>query len=362
MAFRFEVQLLGLCHFIENETTKEEPVRHLCVLLPDLWDREGFGAGHQSRLIYDQSRLARAPVDDHSLRMRELYRERVTFRYFYEGDRPGSERPGRGLNGSYGQTIEMGRLLGDCSKARADVVSNIPPDIVSVQVLFDRGEVSPSVERNGPQWRVPFGLGASEETVATPEHVLISEAGLEAVEVFIEKFPLPGEAVGGVSEILRFDRGTDPITLTFTADCQLAVGALRLRRPLESDEPDADFAAHYLFLSVDDQKRLKAGRRKVANADSPDAVRDSPDIEEPFPLPIQVARKRKPADAKAKADFEMFPLSGHVIKIDGTLLSRAVGFQEHGGGASDCQNCQGCKRPLTEVESYFWPRRSGFGK
>jgi len=309
MPFIFKVQMLGLCHFVENSDPNPNRPR-LCVLLPGLGDDQDLGPKHLPRLIYNANHLKVPPIPPYTrLRVRPLIRERVTFRLTPAA--PLVNQLPTPLSLVRTQMVRMSEIGSTFDTGLDRIVSSDPPDIVAAQIFLGHGTLKES--KVGCKWDIPRAEGGSSKRVV-PGFVHVEEAGLSQVEVTISSFG--NRNAQTQPETLVFESGTSKvIALTLTADCSLTEGLINLIPRPAIGTLDKDFAAHYRLLSKDAHDGLA---RKLRFRSFLSMFRDSEER-----LSHHVPRL-------------VAPSRGLVLEPSGEIVESNVAL-----GGSDCQNSVG---------------------
>lgn len=239
MGFTVKIQMLGLCHFVENSG---DGAVKLAAILPDLSADQVLGPKHQPRLIYYANHLQTPPDPPYTrLRSRPLIRERVTFR-FVPADCSTLDPPSLSPSGG---TVRMSEIAQGCDTGLDGIVSPTPPDIVAAQAFFEQGQLMDSLV--GSELEIPHAQDGNSEQRMVPGFVYVEVKNLSSVEVYIREFK---NLRNGPYETMIFQPLDDSevLALTITADCSLVEGSNNLPPRVEGTL-DRDFAAHYGLLS-----------------------------------------------------------------------------------------------------------------
>lgn len=237
MPFNFRVQMLGLCHFIENAASDRRC--KLCVLMPVV-PADISQTRHEPRLIYSPNDLLAPPAQAaRQLTTADLANRRVTFRF--KATQGGSLPAGRLLTGGLRETVAIEEILRSGPHTYVNFATDPPDQAVAAEILFHEGTFS-----EGPligSWEI---RDASESLIRRGSLPAFSEVvveGLEEVEVILSPFG------GGTSTSVVFGSASESeIFVVLTEDCSLNSDDSTQPTAITQATPDEDFRAHYLLF------------------------------------------------------------------------------------------------------------------
>lgn len=339
MAFRFKVQMVGLCHFVENGD--QARACQVCVLLPDAPANVVSVRTHEPRLVYQSNFLQTPPSTPATeVTVESLKRQRVAFR---STPVAGAPPLAPDLRGKLVNVVKLEELVA-ATGPYIDFVNVPPASPIGAEVLLDQGTLAEEAVTGRWRWVKPTG---EVEERGLPAFVSLTIGPVEQVEVVITPFE------GGAPRVLAFaSPAGEDVHIVITADCDLRSTLSLPAAVLQVDTPDEDFGAHYLFfqdLGVDAASR---------------------------PVPLQLAATASEAAAfaavsalpsrlRAKSRFVikqrlallpgMMP-SGGGVEIEPRTAALVVNAAPTGapggggGGGSDCQNGSSSVNPSFDLD------------
>lgn len=316
MAFKLVIQMLGLCHFIENDNPGKRQC-HLCVLLPRV-PKDLSPHLHNPRLLFLKRQVVAPPLHGDGIHHDDIEGTRVTFRCVpVPGGRV--EPPQPKLTGQLKDTVAVDDLVGSdslqYSKFGIDF-GETPHRSISSMILLQEGvlkEMDPAGD-----WVVG---GAKAKPL--PTYSTVEVGNLERVDIVVTEFKTEVSRV----YTLASNDGNE-VFVTLTADCDLRTSESPLPRPVVTDTKDEDFRAHYLYFpkhaAFAKQRDVPIQKVKMAKAKLASVEAEIAKGLEKFP---------------SRYEFKMPPADRPELAGGGAYLNSLTGKIETGsGGGSDCQN------------------------